>query len=336
MAKISSIDYIYKKVQQVKPSMAYNGNLTQWQPAAKEKLAELLGLDCFTKVDPQTHMEYETKIDGATEIRFEFYSEEGFAIPCHLLLPDGIEKPPVMICLQGHSSGMHISMDRDKFSRDHYFKKYSAQFCLHALKNGFAAIAMEQRNFGELSGDPDGMTLCQNESGIAAMIGRTTIGERVWDVQRLIDVIEKDFADRVDIHSICLMGNSGGGTATAYTAVFEDRLKLVMPSCAMASYKDSIGAMPHCACNYVPHIAKYFDMGDIMAMAYPRLFVQVSGDEDPIFPLFAAKAVYEQGSRAYADQGGSNRCTLVVGHGGHAFYPDEAYPEVHRLLKEEN
>ncbi len=334
MAKISSIDYIYKKAQQVKPSMAYDGNLARWQPAAKEKLAELLGLDCFAKVDPQAHIEYETKIDGATEIRFQFESEEGFFVPCHLLLPDGVENPPVMICLQGHSSGMHISMDRDKFSRDHYFKKYSAQFCLHALKNGFAAIAMEQRNFGELSGDPDGMTLCQNESGIAAMMGRTTIGERVWDVQRLIDVLEKDFSDRVDLSNICLMGNSGGGTATAYAAVFEDRLKLVMPSCAMASYKDSIGAMPHCACNYVPHIAKYFDMGDIMAMAYPRLFVQVSGDEDPIFPLFAAKAVYEQGSRAYADQGGSNRCTLVVGHGGHAFYPDEAYPEVHRLLKE--
>lgn len=36
---------------------------------------------------------------------------------------------------------------------------------------------------------------------------------------------------------------------------------------------------------------------------------------------------------AYADQGG-DRCTLAVGHGGHDFYPDEAWPEVHHLLKE--
>ena len=74
-------------------------------------------------------------------------------------------------------------------------------------------------------------------------------------------------------------------------------------------------------------------MGDIMAMSYPKYFVQVSGDEDPIFPFFAAKEVYEQGSRIYAEQGGGDRCTLVVGHGGHAFYPEEAWPVVQDYLK---
>ena len=38
----------------------------------------------------------------------------------------------------------------------------------------------------------------------------------------------------------------------------------------MDAYKDSIGAMNHCACSYVPKIAESFDMGDLMAMAYPK------------------------------------------------------------------
>ncbi len=32
-----------------------------------------------------------------------------------MLLPDGVEKPPVIICLQGHSKGMHISLGRPKY-----------------------------------------------------------------------------------------------------------------------------------------------------------------------------------------------------------------------------
>ncbi len=333
MKRTTSVSYIHQLMQKIKPGMAYKGDFQHWQPAAKAKLAELLGLDRFEKVEPQAEIEYEQNLDGATEICFSFYSEEGYAVPCHMLLPDGIEKPPVMICLQGHTSGMHISLNRDKFPRDVHFKEDSNAFCLQAVKEGFAAIALEQRDFGELGGDAEGYTMCHHESGIAAMMGRTTIGERVWDIQRLIDVLELDFADRVDTKTICCMGNSGGGTATAYAGIFEDRLKLIVPSCAMASFKDSIGAMYHCPCNYVPHIAEFFDMGDIMAMAYPKFFIQVSGDEDPIFPFFAAREVYERGSRIYAEQGGDDRCTLVVGHGGHAFYPEEAWSVVQEYLK---
>ncbi len=47
----------------------------------------------------------------------------------------------------------------------------------------------------------------------AQLIGRTTIGERVWDVQRVIDVLEKHFP-QVDSGNIMCTGGSGGGTAT--------------------------------------------------------------------------------------------------------------------------
>lgn len=335
MQIMTSIDYMHHLMQKVQPSMSCRGDFKVWQKAAREKLSQLLGMDRFEKIESRVHIEYETKIEGATEIRFCFESEEGFFVPCHMLLPDGVENPPVMICLQGHSTGMHISLGRVKHPRDvDSISMGDRDFCVRAIREGFAAIAMEQRDFGELGGDPEGNTRCPRESGIATLMGRTTIGERVWDIQRLIDVLERDFADRVDTNTVCCMGNSGGGTATIYAGALEDRLKLVMPSCAMATYKASIGAMYHCACNYVPHIAEYFDMGDLMAMAYPKYYVQVSGKEDHDFPIASAKAAYEQGSGAYESQGGGDRCTLVIGQAGHRFYADQAWPEVHRLLKE--
>ena len=71
-------------------------------------------MDKFEKVLPETEIEYTRQIDGATEIRFTFQSEEDYRIPCHLLVPDGVNNPPVVICLQGHSPGMHISLGRPK------------------------------------------------------------------------------------------------------------------------------------------------------------------------------------------------------------------------------
>lgn len=319
-------------IQKVTPFMACDvAAFQQWQCAAREKLSQLLGLDKFQKTDLDVTIEREKKIEGATEIRFTYQSEAGYRVPCHMLLPDGIQKPPVMICLQGHSKGMHISLGKPKYEGDENTIKGGRDFCVQAVKEGFAAIALEQRNFGECGGSEKGPN-CFESSMTALIMGRTTIGERVWDISRLIDVIEAEFAEQVDITKICCMGNSGGGTATAYAAALEDRIALAMPSCAMCTFKDSIGAMRHCSCNYVPHIAEYFDMDDLMAMAYPKYFIQVSGKEDNIFPIFAAEQVFESGKRVYDAFHIGDRCTLIKGNGGHRFYQDDAWPIVRKYL----
>ena len=320
-------------IQKVTPTMAYDGgDWNEWQNAAREKLSQLLGLDKFEKVSPDLVIEYTKEEDGFTDVRFTYQSEVGYRVPCHMWLPNGVEKPPVMIGLQGHSKGMHISLGRPKYDGDEdAINGGDRDFCVRAVKEGYAAIALEQRNFGECGGNEKGPR-CFESSMTALLMGRTTVGERVWDIMRLIDVIETEFADVVDTEKICCMGNSGGGTTTVYVAALEERLALAMPSCAMCTFKDSIGAMEHCSCNYVPRIAEYFDMGDLMAMACPKFFVQVSGTEDPIFPLFGAEAVFENGKRAYAAAGKEERCVLVKGNGGHRFYADDAWPVVHKLL----
>lgn len=320
-------------MQLQKPSMSFDGkDFKTWRVSAREKLSELLGMAKFTDVAPELEIEFEQKIDNATEIRFTFQSEKGYRVPCHLLLPDGVEKPPVMICLQGHSTGMHISLGRPKYPGDEAIMNGGDRdFCVRAVKEGYAAIAVEQRNFGECGGDERG-TRCFESSMTALLMGRTTIGERVWDISKLIDVLEAEFADKLDVNTICCMGNSGGGTATAYIAALEDRITLAMSSCAMCTYKDSIGAMNHCSCNYVPKLAEYFDMGDLMAMAYPKYYIQVSGIEDNIFPIFGAEEVFEKGKQAYEQFGEGSRCTLVKGNGGHRFYADDSWPVVHKYI----
>ena len=59
-------------------------------------------------------------------------------------LPDGVENPPVMICLQGHSTGMHISLGRPVYPGDvEMVSGGDRDFGLEILKEGYAALVLE-------------------------------------------------------------------------------------------------------------------------------------------------------------------------------------------------
>ena len=73
-------------------------------------------------------------------------------------------------------------------------------------------------------------------------------------------------------------------------------------------------------------------MNDLMAMACPKYFIQVSGIEDRIFPLPGAEQVFEKGKQAYEALGQGHRCTFVKGNGGHRFYANDAWPIVHKYI----
>lgn len=317
------------------PSMAYDGkeDFAAWQARARAKLEELLGLP-FERCDDQLTIEWKKELEEYTEIRFLFQSETNYFVPAVLRIPNGAEGPlPTVICLQGHSRGMHISLGQPKYPGDE--KDISGgdrDFCVRSVKEGYCAIAVEQRCFGECGGTEKGPN-CQESSLNALLIGRTTAGERVWDIQRLIDVLEKYFADKVDLEKIVCMGNSGGGTSTFYASCLEPRIHYSMPSCAVCEYDDSILAVPHCICNYIPGIRKYFEMGDLTGLIAPRPFVLVSGYEDNIFPRHGVAKTFAKTQALYQAAGAPDNCKLVVGDGGHRFYANDSWPLMNEFLK---
>ena len=339
------LEHHYRLIKEHQPEMRWDGkeDFNQWKDRAKAKLAELLGLAEIERFACPVEIEvefdrYAEDID-AREIRFRFRSEENVTIPCHLCIPKSAEgkKVPVMITVQGHSTGMHMSLMRPKFPGDQESinRKWDCYYGKIALDEGLAVLTLEQRGMGENGGDPkSGNTRCTEVAKRAMLLGRTLIGERVWDVGRCIDALESYFSDLVDLDKILLMGNSGGGTATAYTAIFEDRIKISVPSCAVCDWEDSIAIMTHCACNHIPYIAKYFDMGDLVAMTAPMRNIVVSGAEDNGFLIDGAINSVAIGRKGYEALGVSDRLVHVIGPGPHRFYAEESYPHIHRMLEE--
>ena len=95
-----------------------------------------------------------------------------------------------------------------------------------------------------------------------------------------------------------------------------------MPSSYFCSFDDCIGAMHHCACNYVPNIRLFFDMGDMAGLIAPRPLVIVSDIIDPIFPHSGVHKAFKEAQRLYEGAGAADKIKLVVGDGGHRFYAD--------------
>lgn len=290
----------------------------------------------FEKCEDEFKITSEKQKDGYKQIDFEFQSEKNYFVVASILIPENIKgRVPGIICLQGHSSGMHISLGEPKFPGDEGDIAGGRDFVVQTVKKGYCAIAMEQRYMGGAGCNEKGSPACLSENAAmsALLFGRCAIGERAWDVQRLIDVIEKHFAEYVDIERIGCMGNSGGGTVTFYASCMDERIKLSIPSCSVCTYESSIMAMYHCPCNFIPNIGKYFDMGDLGGLIAPRSLIVVAGKDDVIFPIDGVKKTFEIIKSAYKKSGAEDSCNLVVGNGGHQFYPEDVWPIVQNDIK---
>lgn len=319
----------------VKPSLRYDGvsDLGAWREVCEKTLRGLLGMDEFVECEPIFAITEDGDLNGNRRIHFTLQTEEGYFTHCDLLLPTEQAGPlPLCVCLQGHSKGSHISLGLPKYPGDEAtIRGGDRDFAVRAVKEGFAALAIEQRAFGECGGTEKGPA-CDRPVMTALLLGRTVVGERVWDVSRVLDAVLLHFPDLVTTDGSVLMGNSGGGTATYYTACLEHRFDGYMPSCAVCTYRDSIVAMHHCSCNYVPRIQKYFDMGDLAVMIAPKKLVVVCGKNDPIFPLKGVEETFGIIKDLYEAAGVPDNCAMVVGDGEHRFYADDGWKVMKELL----
>ena len=315
------------------PSMRYDGkrDFELWQGMAREKLKELLGLP-LESCPLELEVEYERAGESFTEYRFTVQTELGYYVPCHLLVPcGGSEKYPLTVCLSGHCNGMHIALGRAKNEDD---KKSLEEWphraiALRSIREGRCALVIEARNFGECSAEGFGIS-CTESAKTAILLGRTVIGERVWDAMRALDAVAEYFP-QVDMENIVCTGNSGGGTATFYLACMDSRITAAAPSCSICDFEDSIAAMPHCLCNHIPYIRKFFEMGDLAGLIAPRKLVIAAGREDPIFPIEGTLKTFDNIKRLYKAASAEDNCALVIGEQGHLNYADLLWETLHQM-----
>lgn len=265
-----------------------------------------------------------------------FTAEANSDVCAYVCLPKNA-KPPYtwLICLQGHSSGMHNSIGvAFEDESQPIVTEGDRDFAITCMQQGMAALCIEQRGFGERreAGAPkEQTTTCRDASMHALMLGRTLQGERVFDVDRAIDYLLT--REDVQPNRIGVMGNSGGGTVALMAAALLPRIAFAMPSSSFCTFADSIMAIRHCDCNYVPGLLRLAEAGDIAGLVAPKPLVIVNGSEDRIFPIEGARKAMERTKAIYRAVQAEANCEWVIGNGGHRFYAEDAWPVLQEQLK---
>lgn len=316
--------------------LSYNDgrDFLQWKEEIGRKLTDLLGLNVIAENACPSRFEIEEaqEEEAYRSIRFVYESEKENLVPALLLIPkQNKEKYPLAIALQGHTTGYHISVGEKKFEIDESFLPHNA-YALQAVENGFSVLCIEQRGMGVTRSSrypgPGGVHQCSFTAMRAINLGRTVLGERVWDVSRGIDVLEQMKLPEIDLNKIMIFGNSGGGTVSFYAACLEKRIGYAVPSCAFCSYKGSIMNILHCVCNNIPGASRYFEMEDLTCLIAPRRMTVLAGQKDEIFPLKAVEESYLTAKNIYEKAGAAENCRLVVMPEGHRWCPEVAWKAI--------
>jgi cephalosporin-C deacetylase-like acetyl esterase len=254
-----------------------------------------------------------TPADGFRIEKIAYESLPGFWVTANLYVPNGgAGRLPAVILAPGHGPAGKA---------EHY--SWGANLAL----NGIAALAYDPVGQGERLQyfDPDlkgskigGPTAEHSEANTAPLL----IGDdlaRYWlnDAMRGVDYLvgRKD----IDSDRIGAFGCSGGGTATAYFAALDDRIKVAGVACYITSFHELLPSRTGVqeAEQSIPHfIQQGLDFPDWVEQMAPKPFAIVSTTED-MFPFEGARQSYEEARHFYGIYGVEDRVQWITGPGGH-------------------
>jgi len=335
---------VHERLMRQTPALTYaGGDVRAWRRKLRRRVKRRLGWDRFAHGRDRVPLRPRTlwRRDHAlgTIEKIAFTSEPGSDVVGYWCMPhEPLEPATTFICLQGHSTGMHNSI---AVSAEDEVTPIEVEgdrdFGLGAMRRGIAALCIEQRAFGQRAErqqkiqNPGSHCTCYEATMHALKLGRTMIGERVYDVDRAIDYLAR--RGDVNMKRLGVMGNSGGGTISLFGAAVLRRVRFAMPSCYFCTFADSIMRIHHCLDNYVPGLLLDAEMYDVAGLIAPRPAVMVSGETDDIFPIAAARRAFGRLKAIYRAAGAGDRCRHVVGPEGHRFYAKPGWDAMLKLLE---
>ena len=314
----------------------YPGGFDGWQRDARAALRLKLGMDKIAASaaghqptvelgQPEDFSQY-TRQSGVIE------TEPHVRIPFWLLKPKGDGPWPLGVFPHGHDPRGHHTTAGVYTDAAHEKKSVAEDrdVAVQAAKLGFVAVAPAVRGLAT-DGVPDlhgrhGKRDCRSHVMHCLLVGRTATGERVWDMQRILDWASA--LPEVDSNRVLMMGNSGGGMVTIFTAACDQRIGVAVPSCSFAPTLSQSGYIFHCDCNMVPGL---FDLGGLAGVAgliAPRHLLAVNGRKDTLFSQEAVEHAAATVQQIYNAANSPDHFEHRWGAEGHRFYKDLMWPFV--------
>lgn len=199
------------------------------------------------------------------------------------------------------------------------------QTAILLAKNGFVVLIIDPVSQGERhqltdsAGKPltrGGTTEHTLLNAAAALVGSSVAAYELWDNERGLDYLLS--RREVDTTRIGCLGNSGGGTQTAYFMAFEPRIKAAAVCSYITSRERTFElAGPLDGCVQIPHEGEQgIEIADYMHLLAPRPLLILSGRYDFVDYTGAVQA-YNEAKQCYTTLNAADHVQLVTVDDGH-------------------
>jgi hypothetical protein len=266
----------------------------------------------------------EEAVDCDTYVRrlVTYASEPGGRVPAYLLIPKdvlaGKKKAPAVLCLHGTDNviGHGTVVGLGKPNRG---------YAMELARRGYVTLA------------PNYPLLAKYQPDLKKLGWDSGTLKAVWDNIRGLDLLESlPFVDHS--RGFGTIGHSLGGHNSVYTAVFDDRLKVVVTSCGLDSYLDYCDGNPTnwdpekgwCQTRYMRKLAEYkgrladipFDFHEMIGALAPRDVLIIAPTKDSNFRAESVDRIAASARPVFELFGHENRLRVEHPDCGHDFPPE--------------
>ena len=304
----SSADWLMRRTEIVRSMQAVMGKL----PGAERRCP----LD----------MRVEEEVDGGDYLRrrISYVAEPGSRVPAYLLIPktalqNDRKSPAVLGLHQTHPLGQKVVVGLGNSPNDEYG--------VELARRGYVVLAPPYPLLAEYQ--PDLKTLGYQSGTMKA----------VWDNIRGLDLLTS--LPYVKTNGFGAIGHSLGGHNSIYTAVFDERIKVIASSCGFDSYLDYMGGniKGWTSERYMPRLLDYplaeipFDFHELIGALAPRPCFVNAPFGDANFKWQSVDAVARAASQVYRLYGVPQNLRVRHPDCGHLF-PPELREAAYRLFDE--
>jgi dienelactone hydrolase len=292
-------------------------------------MGPLPGAEKRGPLDPQTIDE----MDCGDYVRrsITYAAEPGGRVPAYLLIPkralNTTEKFPAVLALhQTHPAGQKVVVGLGDSPNDEY------------------GVALAKRGFVVLA--PPYTMLANYWPDLKALGYASGTMKSIWDNMRGIDYLST--LPFVKTNGFGAIGHSLGGHNGIFTAVFDERIKVVVSSCGLDSFLDYYGGDPKvwqpergwCQQRYMPRLLDYagklesipFDFHELIGAIAPRACFISAPKGDTNFKWRSVESIANAARPVYALLGAPVGLQVEHPDCGHLF-PVETREKAYRLIE---
>lgn len=263
-----------------------------------------------------------------------YTSEPGSRVPAYLLVPKAAlqsrKKTPAVLCL--HPTDMEYGHRVTVEKMRDYYRTYAHDLA----ERGFVTLA------------PAYPLMANYQPDLKALGWQSGTLKAVWDNIRGLDLL--DSLPFVKSGKYGVIGHSLGGHNAIYTAIFDQRIKVIVSSCGFDSFLDYYDGNPEnwqpergwCQTRYMLKLADYrgrlaeipFDFHELLGVLAPRpLFINAPLN-DANFKSRSVDEIVTAAAAVYRLYGAEKNLAVLHPATGHDF-PEAERERAYRLLAAE-